>query len=885
MKVSLNTLKNFTKIIVTPEELRELIAERIGEVESFEYLGEKYKNIKIAEIKEVNAHPDADKLNIYQVDIGDTNLIQVVAGDKTLQIGDKVCYFPPNTKVPNNQHPEKYDGIVRVTKLRGVESNGMLASAKELDISGNHEKVLRLNDHIGKNAKNGQLFSEVYGLDDYIYEIENKALVNRPECFGMIGLAREVSAIQGLQYQTPDWFKYWERKQKISDLTKDVNSKNHPFEVVIKNEAGKLCPRYMAVVIDNIELGESPLWMQLELMKSGMKPVSNVVDVTNYLMLLTGQPLHAFDFDKVVQKTVAFQTSQEDRREQEMKKANITVRTAKTNEEIIAINGDKIKLDDQIVIITDGEHPIGIGGVMGGLDTEIDENTKTVILECANFDMYNIRKTSNKIGITSEATTRYSRSQDPEMCETVIHKALDMFAQYTNGSVASKIYDDFKYKREEKKVEFTLAGLNKIIGNKYLKADVLKILKNVELNVEEKLSPEKEAEIMTKDGYDSPLDDENEILVVDVPTYRQDLNIKEDIYEEISRIYGFNKIPLELPLRSVKPVQTNKILELESTIKNFLVGLGAYEVVTYNFISGSLYRKINPKLCEKAFRLINSISPELEYMRTMLVPNLLDKAYLNLSSGHKEFVLFELNKYHIKGVENNEGLPYEFRSLALVYTTDDQNSKEKYQGSPYYSAKKYLDELIDGLKCAEVIIDTIENSQDMPLWLENMLDVYEKKHTGIVKYIANDKMYYLGVVGEVNMNVKKMMKLPKYTSAFEINVEELQNIVDLKKTYNESIKFPKIIQDLCFILPMNVGHKAFTDCIKKVLKGEDIYYEVESLDIYQDSKQKDEEKRQETIRIYIRGVDKMLSPEQIEIIRNKVVDSVCKDCNAVMKGV
>ncbi len=866
MKISLNSMKKYTKIVLTSEELAEMMAQKIGEVEDVQNLAEKYKGILVAQIKEVQEHPDADKLNIYKIEAADGELIQVVAGDKSLSVGDKVAYFPPETKVPHNAYPDKFDGIVRSTKLRGVVSDGMLASAKELDISGNHDQVLRLDDEIGQDASPGDLFADVYGLDDYVYEIENKALINRPECFGLIGLAREVSAIQGLKYETPEWFKYWDNADLIRSKSLLINKQEYSLSLKIENEAGKLCPRYMAVVIDGITVKSSPVWMQIELMKAGVRPVNNVVDITNYLMIQTGQPLHAFDYDKVVKKSAGCVG------EDGVCEGRIVVRQAHKGEIITVINGDKVELDEEIVVITDGTDPIAIGGVMGGLDTEVDENTKRVILEAANFDMYNIRKTSNKVGITSDATTRYSRNQDPHMCEPVLLRSLELYKAYTGGDVASNICDEFLYPREEREVKFNLGELNRLIGRQFTKKEVVSVLENVELEVSELLCDDKEAEKVLKDGYDSPLDDEDEILVVRVPTYRQDLHIKEDVYEEVSRIYGFDKIPMKLPSRKVKPVAINNILKLESQLRDLLISMGCYDLLTYNFVSADLYDKINPKLKDRAFRLTNSLSPELEYMRTMLMPNLLEKVYFNNAQGQRKFALFEINKYHIKGVENKNGLPYEFRSLAFVLSVDDL-AQQKISGSAYYGAKRYLEELLEGLKVGVKVNfygwDEVSQLGKLPVWIDNMKGCYEYNSSGVITYTIDESTHYLGVVGQISISLCDVMKLPKYTAGFELRTDELLNIAYTRGFVDRNSRFPKVVQDICYIVPESVKHVEIEEALAEVLEGR-VFYEIETVDIYKDDDLEKAGKRQETLRIIMRGIDNAISKKSLNVIRSKL---------------
>ncbi len=855
MRVSINSIKKLTEVKIPVDKLEDLFDRTIGEVEEVIDLGKRYKKVLIAEIKEVKDHPDADKLNIYQVDIGESEQVQVVAGDKSLEVGDKVAYFPPNTKVPYNPHPEKYDGIVKKVKLRGVESNGMLASAKELDISNNHLEVMRLNDEKGQNAKPGELFAEVYGLNDTVFDIENKALTNRPECFGLIGMAREIAGIQGIEFKTPDWFKYWKEGdyKPLIDLTTEGVEE---IKVRVKNEVPELCPRYMAIALDNIEVKKSPVWLQIELMKSGMRAVNNIVDITNYVMLMTGQPLHAFDMDKILERDA---TPEDDVPE-------ILVRTARKGEKITVIDGKTHTLDKDIVVITDGVSPIAIGGVMGGVDTEVDENTKRIILESASFDLYSIRRTSMKTGIVSDAVVRYSRNQDPEQCEPAMLKAVDMMRSLASAEIKSESYDSYPNPRESRTIEIQLGHVNKRIGKEFTAEEVKEILDNVELYTE-------------IDG---------ERLKIQIPTYRQDLNIKEDIYEEIARLYGFDNIPLESPTRLVKTVSQNKHIQLKNRVREMLASYNCYEILTYNFIGIELYEKANlDRVLKKyGYRLKNALSPELEYMRTCITPSLLDKVRDNQNSGYGEFGLFEFNKYHLKTVMDSkeEKLPYEFKSLAMVYNANDIISSKKYDGSPYYIVKKYLDELLETLNSKEVQYEHVDKrkyKEDLPLWLKNMVWMYQKGAYGVITYEMERKKYYLGIIGEFCPHAKSKFKLPEYSAGFELNIESLQNIVDYQENSMKISKYPKVMQDLCFVLDEDVPYSVVIEGMEEILRDNDLIWEIEPVDIYKGDN--DSEKKQMTVRLTLQHEDKVLDQKDIEYWRKKVTRNVRQKCGGKLK--
>lgn len=837
MKISLNSIKKLTEVKVDIKELEDLIARKIGNVETIDYIGEKYKGILIGQIEKAEAHPDSDILGVYQVNIGDGKVVQVVAGDKSLNVGDKIAYFPVGVKVPYNAHPEKYDGIVREVTLRGVASNGMMAAAKELDISADYEKVLKLDTDV----KPGTTFIDAYDLDDYVIDVENKALTNRPECFGLIGMAREISAIQGLAYKTPDWFDYNNEKW------------THPLAKNVEKRDGKLvaCPRYMYTTMENVQIKDSPVWLQIELMKAGVRPINNVVDITNYLMILTGQPLHAFDMDKVAK---------------DGKELKIGVRKAKSGETITVIDGSTKELDEEVVVITDGESPIAIGGVMGGLNTEISTETKRVVLECANFDMYNIRKTSNRLGIASDAAARYARNQDPQMCEAVMYKLIEMMEDLSGAKLSSKIYDYYNTPREKRKIEISVNELQIKTGLEIDVKDIVKTLEDEELSVE----------------FDGDAKG-NENLIVNIPTYRQDLNIAEDIQEEVARLYGFDAIKTRLPQRTMSATAKNPIIDFQSRLRNVLKSLGGVEILTYNFTSAQLLEKAG-QLHLNAHKLKNPLSPELEYMRMNLTPVMMEKVAQNIKDGHEEFCLYEINKSHIKGQLDSEKLPFEFRTVCFAHCAVDKVEKLKYSGSAYYMAKKYLEMTLESLKCCEVEYDGMDKSEvtaEIPANIKTIAQSYDQTQSAYVFYQLEGKKYYLGVVGVINEKLSQYLGLPNFTSAFEIDVDLLRSIENLGKKFVPISKYPKVVRDFCFVADKDIPYQIVEATVLESLAQEDMICSVEPVDIY---KQKDDDAtRQITVRATIQGKDKVLKEKDIEYLHKKVVRAVVQKCGAKLK--
>jgi phenylalanyl-tRNA synthetase beta chain len=421
MKLPLKTTEKYSKLPKDVEKSVEIISNKIGAVEEVQELSEKYNNIYIAEILEKREHPDADKLAIYMITIDGKEEIQVIAGDKNLEIGDRVAYIKPGGIVPSTYYNEPFE--IKSVKMRGEISNGMMCSEKELDIGPSHERVLVLPE----DAPIGESFANYYELNDTIIDIENKALTNRGDLFGIIGLAREISACQGLQFESPKWIKEPEIDLEPSKICLNLD---------VDNQAEPICPRYCAIAMSNIKMTESPIWLKSILLKSDIKPINIVVDITNYLMLLTGQPLHAFDLDKVI-KT--------DSKQADM--AHIVVRTARPEEKILGIDDNIYELSDNHLVIANSENPIAIAGVIGGKDTEIDETSKNIIIESANFDRYNLRRTSMELGIVTEASTRFTRAQSPENCLPVLSKAVQLIQELADGEIASNLIDSYPSKQ------------------------------------------------------------------------------------------------------------------------------------------------------------------------------------------------------------------------------------------------------------------------------------------------------------------------------------------------------------------------------------------------------------------------------------------------------
>jgi phenylalanyl-tRNA synthetase beta chain len=524
-----------------------------------------------------------------------------------------------------------------------------LASPKELALSDEHEGILDIDPSewspLKDEIKPGAKFAHVFGFDDAVIDIENKMFTHRPDLFGQLGLAREVAGINHQKFTSPDWYKNASDVQSGSGLQ---------LEVV--NEAPELVPRLMSVAIKNIEVKPSPLWLQCELVRVGQKPINNVVDVTNYIMLLTAQPTHAYDYDK-------------------LKGNKLVARMSKPGEKLTLLNHKTYELNENDIVIADGEAPIGLAGVMGGGESEVSETTKNLVLECANFDMYNLRRSSMRHGVFTDALTRFNKGQSPLQNPNVLQLLIQSIGDVAGGEVASEVFDTWQDKERQwvhPPVPVTADFINERLGLELGAEEMKKLLENVEMTVEV----------------------EGDKLTVMSPFWRTDIETREDVVEEVGRLYGYDKLPLDMPQRSIKPVNKDPLLQLKDRVRQALAGAGANEILTYSFVHGNLLVSAgqNPA---KAFKVSNALSPDLQYYRLSLTPSLLDKIHPNIKAGYNQLGLFEIGKGHNVDQIDGDGLPTEFEMLECVYAAAD---KAAPAGAAYYQAQRFLRRLADSLE-------------------------------------------------------------------------------------------------------------------------------------------------------------------------------------------
>lgn len=820
MKVSLNWLKKYTRISLSPEELVAKIGTQLGAVEEVIDLRGKYAGIEIVQITEAKSHENADRLNIYKVTNGHEE-IQVVSGDQALQIGDKVAWIAPGQTVPNTFGSNE-PFVIAAREMRGVMSHGMFASGKELDFNDDNESVLKLDTQ----AKPGTLLAKVYELEDVIIDIENKMFTHRPDCFGLLGVAREVAGIQGKGFISPAWY-LLEKGKFFKPNTEEVS-------LQITNEIPHLCPVYNAVVIRNITIKKSPLTMQAYLKRIGIRPINNVVDATNYLMYLTGQPLHAFDYDKVA--AIDGEST-----------AAITVRLPKKDEKIKLLDGREIEPGENTILICSRKKPIAVGGVMGGAETEVDVKTTSIILESATFDMYSIRRTSMEYGIFTDAVTRYSKGQSSQQAGVILAEAIDLVQTLAGGHLAT----EYGVERPElgATIETTTFFINDRLGSRLRASQIKTLLENVEMRVTFK----------------------GDSLRITPPFWRTDILIAEDVVEEIGRLFDYQKLPMSAPLRAATAVETLSIEDFKKNVGIILATAGNNELQTYSFVSAKLLEKASQD-AKSAYRLRNALSPELTFIRTSLLPSLLEKVHPNHKAGEGVFGLFEIGKTHNKYEIEEDELPIEHLGLSYVFSADNKY-QSTFEGAAYYQAKYQLTHLLEGLHVKKVGFMPL-NETKLEAWhWQNVATLFEPKRAAVV--YAHDII--IGVVGEFKANIIRNFKLPAYIAGFELDLQAVHGVANQSTWYEPLLKYPKVERDLCFKVKKDVLYQAIEKLIKEhFTQDQRLQARIAPVDIYE--RKGSRLYKQITYRLILQHHDHTLTSEavskEVKIIAEKAKQAV-----------
>lgn len=802
MKITYNWLKEFLEGFekYSPQEIASRLTMSGTEVKKVEYFGEKYKNIIVAQIDGFIKHPDADKLSLCKVNTG-REILNVVCGANNFKTGDIVALALEGAKIG--------DFTIKKSKIRGQFSEGMMCSEKELGLSQESEGILILKgDYIP-----GESFAKQTGLDDWVFEIE--ITPNRPDCMSVFGIAREISAVTDLKLNNPD-----------CNVDNEINL-DKKFKIEIKDF--RLCPRYSAKIFNNIIKKETPVWMKNRLLLCDVRPVNLMVDLTNYVMLETGQPLHAFDSDLLASK-------------------KIIIRPASDGEFIIVIDGTVRNLNKNMIVIADEKEPVAIAGIMGGKNTEINENTKNVFLESANFDGPSIMKTSKKIGLRSEASNRFEKKIDPHLTVAAIKRFENLLNKITGQQFEKEIYDSYLEINREKLINLRFKKIFQVLG--------IKIQKNTVSQILEKLGIKNKIE---KD-YVSAL----------VPSFRfEDLEREIDLIEEIARIYGFEKIPTQKIKSDSNQGRYTYYQKIIKEIRQSLADAGLNEVINYSFTSLKEFKffKLNE---EKEFRdyvkILNPLNEDFEILRTSLIQSLTGNLKNNISKKITDLKIFEISKVFFKNA-TEDNLPVEKNKLAVLISgrasLKSWNKSERF--FDFYDLKAIIEYLFERFQLKDNL--SISNNE------------YRFFHPSISGNINlnNDN---IGIIGKIHPQLANTMDIKQDIYYLEIDLDKFIAKSQKEKKFLSIPQFPSVNIDMAIVIDGKVSNKDIEDEISR--NGGQILRNIRLFDLYK-GKQIEEGKKSLAYSLEFRADDRTLKDLEVEIVFKRIVQNLSRKFNAKLR--
>lgn len=802
MKLSHNWLQQYITFKLAPEQLSEQLTMLGLEVESYEHLGEKYKGFVVGQVMEVQKHPNAEKLSVCRVNVG-KEVLQIVCGAPNVAAGQKVAVGLSGATVPKNQHdPNGKPFTLSHVKLRGVDSFGMICSEYELDLGPDKDGILVLD----RTAKIGRSLSSYLGSDDVAYEIG--ITPNRPDLLSHFGVAREIGILTGKQPSLP----------KVKLRESKVPVAKH-FSVKVEDKVN--CPRFAVRVIRSVKIGPSPEWLQHALRAAGLRPRNNVVDVTNYVMLECGQPMHAFDYAQLRGNT-------------------IIVRQAKAGTSFTTLDGKEHALPEGAVMVCDGEREVSIAGVMGGENSEISDTTTDVVLESAYWNPSSIRRTAKALGITSDAAYRFERGADPHAAPYALDRAAELILQTAGGELLKGRIDIYPKKINERIVSLRTSRCNRILGTSLSSSEIVLSLKKLGI-AKAKGSAEKN--------------------FFRVPTFRVDIEREIDLIEEVARVFGYNNIES----KTVAAIDFNHPFEkqiLADRICDTLVGFGYQEALTISIQSEETARLSGAS----PVVLMNPLGKEMSTMRTSLIPGLLEAAARNQSFGNTDLRLFEIG--HVFRAASEPQIVGNIREdervcLFLSGKTHPRHWKSDSQELTLYDLKGEVADLLDacGLDSWRYIYySTSETLAENPIFVE-----------------INGTT--AGFLGKVKEEVCKRFGFEQEAFVAELTLSALKS--DKKKKYTALPKFPKVRRDVAFVVDSNVTSEAMERCMKE--SGSGLLQEVELFDMYE-GENLPKGKKSLAFTLVLQSQEKTLVDHEIDTEVRRIVTRVERELGAELRS-
>lgn len=792
MKTTLTWLKQYVDIDINPNDLAELLTMHGVEVESLTRRHDELDSVVVGKIVEIITHPHAKKLLLCQVYTG-KDTYPVVCGAKNIKVNDLVPLALPGTTLPGGMKIER-------TTIRNVDSWGMLCSEEELGLGDDSSGIMVLPSHL----RPGEKLISALGLEDYLFEFS--ITPNRPDLLSVIGIAREVGAILNKEVKYPHPT-LEEKGGRIESLTS------------VTVEDYKLCPRYAARLLSNVTIKPSPFWIRDRLLSIGLRPINNVVDVTNYVLMEYGQPLHAFDFQKLAQN-------------------RIVVREAEDGEILTTLDDQERTLNEGMLVICDGLKPIALAGIMGGLDSEISENTSTVFIESAYFDPMCIRRTSKKLGIRTESSIRFEKGVDPEGVVLALNRVAYLMTEVSGGEIAKDMIDLYPQPFSEKEVVLRLDGTNRTLGTTLSLDHIRQYLAKIEVV--------------------SKKEDKNQLTFIP-PSYRRDLIQEIDLIEEVARLHGYNNIPVSVPEALIKIPKKDEYQRFRNRVKELLIESGCIEVIAYSFISEKSFDKLNLPPADfrrRCTSIRNPLTEEQSVMRTTLLPGLLECMQHNAYQSNYDLKIFELGKIFIN--QGTDSLPEEIHMLSGLITglRHDLSWYAPCEKVDFFDVKGSAGILLEQLG----IRNTSYMKENCPPYL---------RKSAFCQVVVDGES--LGFIGEVEPGVLSSYDLEEPAFIFDLNSDLMARHFSPGRKYQPLPKYPAVVRDLALVVEEDFEFGHILDSIAQF--GSRYVEDVQVFDLYR-GKQIGPGKKGLTLRIIYRSQEGTLEDTEVNEIHREITSKL-----------
>jgi phenylalanyl-tRNA synthetase beta chain len=801
MIVTYNWLKEFVDFDLSPENLAGLLTMLGLEVEGMHSLGSGMDGVVVALVEEKIQHPNADKLSVCKVNNG-KEILTIICGAQNFKAGDKVALAQLGTVLPG-------DFKIKRSKIRGIESFGMLCSEKELGLSDESAGIMILPN----DSPLGDPLFAVLGLRDTIFEIG--LTPNRADCLSVRGIAREIAA---------------KLATRLKDPGHEVVASHTPVEelVSVKIDDPALCSRYTARFIADCKIGPSPGWLVSRLKAVGMRSINNVVDVTNYVLMEFGHPLHAFDFDLLSER-------------------KIVVRRATEGEMCKTLDGQERQLKSSDLTIRDGEKIVALAGIMGGENSEINANTTNILLESAYFSPVAIRRTAKRLGIHTESSHRFERGADINVLVKALDRAAHLIAELAGGKVAKGVIDVYPNEIEPSTINFRIAKANQILGIKYSTEEVRQIFHNLGFTSE----------------YPEP-----GVLQVSVPTFRVDLEREIDLIEEVARLNGYDKIPATMPKVHIFSDRPSHHQRLEKRLRDLLVAQGLSEVINYSFVAPSSLDKVLLSVDDyrrNNIKIMNPLNEEQSVMRTTLLPGLLETAARNFSFRLLNQQIFEMRRVYLPRIDGE--LPEEPLYIAGILS----GSRNPESWNQYKDKVDFFD--------AKGIVENIFEMLNIPEISYKNKDIENFYHPGKACTLYHNGVA-LGSLGELHPEIQDHYGLEQNAFYFEINFEKLMAIGTEAITVRTPSRFPDTFRDIAILVSDETEAGAILEAIKstrlKEMEGVELFDQYKGTNIPSGQKSL-------AFRIRYRSYEKTLTDDEVNIMHKRVIENLRNKLNVIIR--